>query len=177
MFCFPFFYGKIATEYDESFSLLQMVGNLAARLTATEKALETATSVVNMLSSRLNALTLDVVYIDNQIKTEIDIYNNHQYILRKVTEKIILHATHYIHDCNCDECVCDIQKPDGFICEINFFFDDKFTDITEILTTDDKFSLAWCNDTLIEDMNSATVCIWWDGRRFCAAVGKYDSNE
>jgi hypothetical protein len=172
MYCFPFFCGKIATEYDESYSLLQMVGNLMKRMSALESALHDATSIINMLSSKIDNLDLDVKYLDNSANITIDIYHNNQYILTNTVEKITLTARHYIHDCNCDECVCDgILSKDGFICEIACRFENKQL-ITDIISSVD-FELAWCNDASVEGTTNATVCIWWDGSRFCAAVGKY----
>lgn len=173
MFYFPYFYGKIAAEYDESPTLLQMVGNLAKRTSTLEKALQDASSTISLLSSKFDASQMQVVYIDNAVETIVDIYHNRQYILRNTAEKITLTATHYIHDCDCDECVCEgIQSKDGFICEINFCFEGK-TDITDVITSKD-FEIAWCNDTNIEEMTDATIVIWWDGSRFCGAVGKYN---
>lgn len=173
MFCFPCFYGRIATEYDESYSLLQMVGNLMKRTSELENALHDATSIINLLSAKIDNLSLNVQYIDNSANIMIDIYHNKQYILTNNIDKITLTAKHYIHDCNCDECVCDgILSKDGFICEIALRFENK-SDIADIVLAE-GFELAWCNDTSVEDMTNATVCIWWDGSRFCAAVGKYD---
>ena len=174
MFYFPWFCGKIAAEYDESPTLLQMVGNLARRTTMLEKALQDASSTISLLTSKFDASQMKVVYIDNAAETIVDIYHNRQYILRNPAEKITLTAIHYIHDCNCDECVCEgVQSKDGFICEINFCFENK-TAITDVITSKD-FEIAWCNDTDIEATTNSTVVIWWDGSRFCGAVGKYNN--
>lgn len=172
---FPFaYYGKIATEYDESLTLLQMVGNLARRTTALEGALQDATSVINLIANKVERLTLSVSYIDNADEIIIDIYNNKQYILIKNVNKITLLAKKYIHDCNCDNCICDIESKDGFICEINCRFNGK-KDMSKLIVSQ-GFELAWCTDTDISDMTNATVAIWWDGSRFCAALGKYDGS-
>lgn len=175
MFTFPFpFYGKIAAEYDESYSLLEMVGGLMKRVHNIENAMQTTNSVINLLTAKIDALTMDVQYIDNAESVTIDIYHNKQYILINPVEKLKLVANHYIHDCNCENCTCDILSKDGFICEIAMKFS-KHNDISEIIETS-KFEIAWCNDTDISNMNNATVVIWWDGNRFCGAIGVYAEN-
>lgn len=170
MFMFPF-YGKIAAEYDESYSLLEMIGSLAKRVHELETAMQTANSVVNLLTSKIATLTMDVQYIDNADTVTVDIYHNKQYILTNKVSKLKLLASHYIHDCNCDNCVCDILSKDGFICEFAIKFD-KYNDISELIIPS-GFEIAWCNDTDISSMSNATIVLWWDGSRFCGAIGVY----
>lgn len=176
-FYFPFmYYGHTATEYDESLSLLEMVGHLAKRVHMLEDGLQNAGSVINMLSSKIDALTLDVIYLNNSAETIIDIQHNKQYILKNNVTKLKLLAKSYIHDCNCENCTCNIKSKDGFICEISIPFSEGVEDIKSLIETD-KFEIAWCNDTKVEEKTNATICIWWDGNRFCAALGSYNQEE